>query len=61
MAGYGGSWSKLFSKQLWRRVQPLNPAGVNRRGNIIMVVEADANSDAYLRVLSELYLVEGLH
>ena len=48
-------------RQLWRRVQPLNPAGVSRLSNIIMVAEADAYVTYYLRVLSELYLVDGLH
>jgi hypothetical protein len=48
-------------RQLWRRVQPTNAAGVSLLGNIILVAEADAYVISYMRVLSTLYLVEGLH
>ena len=48
-------------RQLWRQVQPLNPAGVGSLSNIILVAEADAYVAYYLRVLSQLYLVDGLH
>ena len=50
-------------RQLWRRVQPLQSAGTGSLGNILLVAEAEAEAyvAVYSRVLSELYLVDGLH
>ena len=50
-------------RQLWRRVQPLHSAGTGLLGNILLVAESEAEAyvAVYTRILSELYLVEGLH
>lgn len=47
-------------RDLWQQVHPPNLAGVSSLGNIKLVAEVDAYVAAYMRVLSELYLVEGL-
>lgn len=48
------------AREPWGRVNPPNLAGVGTIGDVLLVAETGAYATSYMRVLSELYLVDGL-
>jgi hypothetical protein len=47
-------------RALWRSLAPADPAGVSQIGPIVMTPDGKSYIYGYHRVLSDLYLVEGL-
>jgi WD40 repeat protein len=47
-------------RKLWKTVVPADPAGVDNVGNFIFTADGKSYVYSYSRVLSDLYLVEGL-
>ncbi len=47
-------------RELWKNLMPVDPAGVERISNVVVAPEAGAYAYAYARVLSDLFMVEGL-
>jgi len=48
-------------RQFWRRLMPSDPAGVRMVGDIYIAPDAQAYGYSYYRLLSQLYVAEGLH
>jgi serine/threonine protein kinase/Tol biopolymer transport system component len=47
-------------REVWKELMPLDPAGVERISNVVVAPEAHAYAYAFARVLSDLFVVEGL-
>ena len=47
-------------REVWKELMPLDPAGVERISNVVVAPEANAYAYAFARVLSDLFVVEGL-
>jgi len=47
-------------KNLWKRLMPSDPAGVNIIFPILLTPDGKSHVYGYRRILSNLYLVEGL-
>ena len=47
-------------RELWKNLMPVDPAGVERISNVVVAPEGGAYAYAYARVLSDLFMVEGL-
>jgi dipeptidyl aminopeptidase/acylaminoacyl peptidase len=48
-------------RQFWRRLMPSDPAGVRLVADIYVAPDAQAYGYSYYRLLSQLYVAEGLH
>ena len=48
-------------RQFWRRLMPSDPAGVRLIEDIYIAPDAQAYGYSYYRLLSEVYIAEGLH
>ena len=48
-------------RQLWRRLMPSDPAGVRLIADLYIAPDAQAYGYSYYRLLSQLYIGEGLH
>jgi Tol biopolymer transport system component len=48
------------SRERWRKLLPLDPAGVMRLGSELLAADEKSYVYSYARVLSDLYLVDGL-
>jgi len=67
VATRGGSVVNLFrldpttgQRRLWRRLMPSDPAGVRLIADLYIAPEAQAYGYSYYRLLSQLYIAEGL-
>jgi hypothetical protein len=47
-------------RQRWKEIMPGDPAGINGVNNVLITPDGRFYVMAYLRMLSDLYLVEGL-
>jgi len=47
-------------RELWKNLMPVDPAGVERISNVVAAPDAKAYAYAYARILSDLFMVEGL-
>jgi dipeptidyl aminopeptidase/acylaminoacyl peptidase len=47
-------------REIWKDLMPLDPAGVERISNVVVAPDAHAYAYAFARVLSDLFVVEGL-
>jgi Fe-S oxidoreductase len=47
-------------RELWKELMPLDPAGVERISNVVVAPEVHVYAYAFARVLSDLFVVEGL-
>jgi len=47
-------------RELWRDLMPLDPAGVERISNVVVAADGKTYAYAYARILSDLFMVEGL-
>ena len=47
-------------RELWKNLIPVDPAGVERISNVVLAPDAGAYAYAYARVLSDLFVVDGL-
>jgi hypothetical protein len=47
-------------REIWKDLVPVDPAGVERISNVVAAPDAKAYAYAYARILSDLFMVEGL-
>jgi len=47
-------------REVWKNLIPVDPAGVERISNVVLAPDAGAYAYAYARVLSDLFVVDGL-
>jgi len=47
-------------REVWKDLMPVDPAGVERISNVVIAPEAHAYAYAFARILSDLFVVEGL-
>jgi len=47
-------------RELWKNLVPLDPAGVERISNVVVSADGRTYAYAYARILSDLFMVEGL-
>ena len=48
-------------RQFWRRLMPSDPAGVRNVADLYIAPDAQAYGYSYYRLLSQLYVAEGIH
>jgi hypothetical protein len=64
----GGSWPPVVDRvdlstgrrETWKTIQPADPVGVNTISTILVTPDGNAYCHDYVRILSELFIVEGL-
>jgi len=47
-------------REIWKELIPLDPAGVERISNVVVAADGRTYAYAYARILSDLFMVEGL-
>jgi hypothetical protein len=48
------------NRELWKELMPVDPGGVERISNVVVTPDAKSYAYTYSRLLSDLFVVEGL-